>query len=268
VNLLAIKKVEIKPPDGGYADVLYPKTSADIVSIADSGNRITATDVEGALQELSLPSNLLSKLLTVDGSGSGLDADLLDGKDGDRFIFGANSSGTTSWSTGIDNIDKSGFYYVVTNLTNTPESSNGYVIHTRFHTDSTHAMQIFVPAGQSTAYFRRKVNTWQPWVSFGGTRSTTGGANLNTLTETGIYEVSNPVNGPFAGMSWMYLEVIKHNSTGFVMQVAHDFWTNRSWQRRQVSGTWEAWGSTSNTFVQSTAPTNPVLNDIWIDTSV
>lgn len=49
---MTIKKVEIRPPGNSYLDILYPKTSADMVVITDVGNIITATDTEGALQEI------------------------------------------------------------------------------------------------------------------------------------------------------------------------------------------------------------------------
>lgn len=50
---MAIVKVEIRPKgDGSYADVIHPQTSANQVLISDSGNKITATEVESALVEL------------------------------------------------------------------------------------------------------------------------------------------------------------------------------------------------------------------------
>jgi hypothetical protein len=52
---MAIKKIQIIPP--GYTDILHPETQADIVTIADAGGLITATTVEGALQELFTNAN-------------------------------------------------------------------------------------------------------------------------------------------------------------------------------------------------------------------
>ena len=47
----------------------------------------------------SSPSNLLSSILTVDGAGSNLDADKLDGEQGSYYLDRANHTGTQAIST-------------------------------------------------------------------------------------------------------------------------------------------------------------------------
>lgn len=77
---MAVKKIEIRPKGtGDYADILYPKTSADMViandgqtvetklanisstasgtSVTDTGNYYTSTNVEGSLQEIGQTLN-------------------------------------------------------------------------------------------------------------------------------------------------------------------------------------------------------------------
>jgi hypothetical protein len=73
-----------------FATGRHSHAAADI-SIVDSGDKITAIDVENALQEFAAAiatklaassytaADVLAKIKTVDGAGSGLDADLLDG---------------------------------------------------------------------------------------------------------------------------------------------------------------------------------------------
>ncbi len=77
--------------------------AASAISYAGSTN-LSSTDVEAALDELDseklassayTASDVLSKLLTVDGSGSGLDADTLDAHDTSYFTNASNlASGT------------------------------------------------------------------------------------------------------------------------------------------------------------------------------
>ncbi len=72
--------------DGTALEALLTLTASQIANVAAGG--IAATDVQTALNELDTEklasasytaADVLAKLLTVDGSGSGLDADLLDG---------------------------------------------------------------------------------------------------------------------------------------------------------------------------------------------
>lgn len=74
VNASVPASIEIVPP------LTMPATyPAETVTLTDAGGLITATNTEDALQEIATPSNILTKIKTVDGTGSGLDADLLDG---------------------------------------------------------------------------------------------------------------------------------------------------------------------------------------------
>jgi len=77
-----------------FAPVRYVASG---IQITDAGGYLAATDVEAALQEIMAAvatklaatsytaADVLSKIKTVDGSGSGLDADLLDGHDTSYF---------------------------------------------------------------------------------------------------------------------------------------------------------------------------------------
>ena len=48
------KKIEIQVHNGTDFDVIRPKTTADIVDVADSGNYFTGTNTETVLQEVGL----------------------------------------------------------------------------------------------------------------------------------------------------------------------------------------------------------------------
>lgn len=56
-------------------------------------------------------SDVLAKLITVDGINSGLDADKLDGLESNRYVYGATSLGTTDATSSWSNIPaRSGFF--------------------------------------------------------------------------------------------------------------------------------------------------------------
>jgi hypothetical protein len=94
--------------DSALTDHINDTTDAhDATAISYAGStNLSSTTVEAALDELDseklaasgyTAADVLSKLLTVDGSGSGLDADLLDGSNSSAF---ASSTHATSHVTG------------------------------------------------------------------------------------------------------------------------------------------------------------------------
>lgn len=107
-----------------------------------------------------------------DGSGSGLDADLLDGKDSNRFIFGdADNTGGITWShQDLNDITKSGFYRG-DSLGNAPEgSSEWFHVQHMAHSDAVSwSRQIAYGFGTTTGgenkiYTRQKIAaTWTNW---------------------------------------------------------------------------------------------------------
>lgn len=79
------------------------------------GTLSNQTDLQNALNakaNIQTATEKLTELKTVDGTGSGLDADLLDGQDGSYYLNRANHTGTQPWST----------------ITNTPTTLAGYGI--------------------------------------------------------------------------------------------------------------------------------------------
>lgn len=102
----AAKRGQTVPYDVNGAPTGASGAASDI-SFTPAGN-IAATDVQAALQELDgeklaaalyTAADVLSKLLTVDGAASGLDADLLDGQHGAFYLARANHTGTQLAST-------------------------------------------------------------------------------------------------------------------------------------------------------------------------
>ena len=101
------------------------------VSVTGSGNAITAASISGHTLTLTKGStfllssaytaaDILAKLKTVDGSGSGLDADLLDGQHSGYYVIN-KSSGNVDFNT----LTRSGIYRL--SYTTTEGSTNGPV---------------------------------------------------------------------------------------------------------------------------------------------
>ena len=112
-------------------------------------------------------SELLTKIKTVDGSGSGLDADLLDGKHATSF-----AQTSTSFYTDFNSIPLVvGMYGVSNTASNSPVSSTG--VYTAIVTKtSTGYMMLAINTVDSNIYRRHTTGAWSastPWVTIGGT---------------------------------------------------------------------------------------------------
>lgn len=84
-----------------------------------------------------------------------------------KYIFGSNSRGATGWTSGVDNIGKSGIYYITQNRDGLPVSADGYLLHmtNTYVPEVTGAMQLFVPYGQNRVFFRRRdAQQWLAWI--------------------------------------------------------------------------------------------------------
>ncbi|WP_395377231.1 beta strand repeat-containing protein [Marinicella sp. W31] len=98
--------------------------SGDDLTITDAGGDLTA-DLS-ALSDTA--AEVLAKLITVDGSGSGLDADLLDGLEASDIIAMAGSDMRTQISTIPFTISQPGSYVVTQNLTHSTLNADGITI--------------------------------------------------------------------------------------------------------------------------------------------
>ena len=150
------------------APATFPATfPAANVSIVDAGTYFASPDVEDALQEIgadivanttdivaletaTTAANLLTAIKTVDGAGSGLDADLLDAKSSLELCF-------TNVETAPDGITQPGIYTITT-------AFNGVLIHMNY--DANYAVQIRHVSGGSVLEFRIKLSgAWGAWAN-------------------------------------------------------------------------------------------------------
>ena len=106
-------------------------------------------------------AQLLTEIKKIDGSGSGLDADLLDGLGSNRFIR------SEAISRAIDNIDLNTLLmtqtcYAAHTCTNLPNSFPGYILVTG--NSSNRVGQTFI-SQDGRKYYRRSDDgtSWAPW---------------------------------------------------------------------------------------------------------
>jgi len=137
-------------------------------------------------------SDVLSKLLTVDGLGSGLDADKVDGIESDRLLGLSDSSyGTTG------DPDNAGVGVILTKHANTPYDGPWWLIQTiQSHTDSDVKAQIaYRTDATSRVFFRQKDGTsWTDWVSMHNTVSDRGAVDTAGTWTINNLEVGVPLH--------------------------------------------------------------------------
>lgn len=101
-----------------------------------------------------------------------------------KYIFGSNSRGATDWTSGVDNIGKSGIYYITQNRDGLPVSADGYLLHmtNTYVPEVTAAMQLYVPYTQNRIFFRRhNPQQWLAWVELQNSLSYETGSWTPTL---------------------------------------------------------------------------------------
>ena len=98
-----------------------------------------------------------------DGAGSGLDADLLDGIESARMIYGDTINGSIA-VTDVNAVVKSGFYHCDSAAANIPVVLGGSLLHQQHATVDTYASQIFIVYSTGVVYRRTNVSgTWSAW---------------------------------------------------------------------------------------------------------
>lgn len=104
-------------------------------------------------------NNIMTVLKARDGHTSGLDADLLDAREGEDYIYGINGTGCRQ-AENIDWIRKSGFYRPA-NATNRdgttlPENTHSSILHIAHPTLENYFSQIAITYDRNDIYFRNK----------------------------------------------------------------------------------------------------------------
>ncbi len=150
---------------------------AKIKTVDGSGSGLDADTVKGYVplsSESYTAADVLAKLLTVDGPGSGLNADLLDGLS--ILDIGAMNSITSYGSTSDPNTPVAPF--ILTNHANGPVAATFFYIMTVGYGDiygavTQNFMQLAIPYNSTnTMYYRyRAASVWGPWLQVARTDS-------------------------------------------------------------------------------------------------
>lgn len=141
----------------------------------------------------------------------------------------------------INSLVTSGNYYVF-NGVNAPTASIGYYYHVIAHS-SSYITQMAYRVDNNSVYTRRFVSSaWTAWSQISNDAVILSGSDLNTLISSGSYFISTPsaTNAP-DGTGSIYLTVISHSDTNFILQNAYSRGTNRLFTRRREQGTWTGW---------------------------
>lgn len=112
-----------------------------------------------------------------------------------KYIYGTNARGVTAWTSGVDNIEKAGFYHITGNRSGLPVDEDGYVIHHMGSnpTSITSGLQLYVPYTQNRIFFRRHNPTqWLSWIEL----------QNNLSYETGVWTPELRFGGMTTGITY------------------------------------------------------------------
>jgi len=126
-----------------------------------TGNITTHTHSQYLLSSAYTAADVLSKLLTVDGTGSGLDADTLDTYHETSFprIISVSSS--------LNSITRTGMYIVFDGATNIPSGATALGSHlVHYNWDANAAVQMYYNWADDRVWTRRKIGSsaWNGWI--------------------------------------------------------------------------------------------------------
>ncbi|PTM61906.1 pyocin knob domain-containing protein [Phreatobacter oligotrophus] len=221
---------------------------------------------------------VLALLLTVDGTGSGLDADLLDAQSAAYYLDLANATGTipegglptrlratgaavNDWNTAT----ATGFYAsnrgTPENVQNTPDGAAGtdywvgWTIQSAINANfAVQTVQALSAVGTNTKIFRRHLNsgTWGAWYRaelsqteqdaryFQQQIISAANPNINALTNPGSYYLAaTPTNGP-AGVDVSYFSLAVFGGGNTRTQILSSYTTSRTFIRggSETGGVW------------------------------
>ena len=149
-----------------------------------------ATGATGPQGSPDTAAQVLTKIKTVDGSGSGLDADLLDGINSDRFTYGNNASGTNVGNVGDWNSPtKSGFYSHggATNRWAGAANWSSILHHKLYTSNNSYASQLGFDTYSNDVYARTNNNgTWTGWDKLWTTGNDGSGSGLDADLLDGV----------------------------------------------------------------------------------
>jgi hypothetical protein len=201
-----------------------------------------------------------------DGTGSGLDADLIDGIESTRIIYGDNLRGTAE-VTDVDAIRKSGFYFAQSAATGLPTALPYFILHQQQSNSGNNAYQVAISQNGALQYYRTLSTTWNAWFKqwtenndgtgsgldadlldgLQGSEYCAANAalytgNIDDIAVTCIRKIGTGATGVPSGATVngsMLLTMVYDSNAR--RQVYYEFNSSRTWERQMVSATWNIW---------------------------
>jgi hypothetical protein len=203
-------------------------------------------------------ADVLNKIKTVDGSGSGLDADTLDGKDSSAFAQSAFSNVKVgSTNVAADSPNDTLELVAGSNVTLTPDATNDKVtisanVPVSSVNGKTGAVSLTASdvGAETPSGAQAKVDAVKALAQMAKLTQDTGEAqvidnvDLNTITQTGFYFKKTAVNQPVT--NWCYLIVIRYSSAR-ILQYAFTDNSNAVFFRQFQDTNWLPWKQISTT---------------------
>jgi len=90
---IATLQSDLDTHEGGTATADHPEATPSVRGFMSAADKTKLDSIESAATADQTPAEILAGLLTVDGSGSGLDADLLDGQQASEFADSGHTHG-------------------------------------------------------------------------------------------------------------------------------------------------------------------------------
>lgn len=168
----------------GNANFTNPPATTErqgVVELSTLAEAQAGIDALLALTPAVAKAAILGWLLVQDGAGSGLDADLLDGLNSDRFVYGDNSSKTVDISNGDINSARSSGFFNGNPVTNAPTTGWWHYLNLRHSSLSNHyAAQLALNFQSNDFRFRAIVNNIaQAWAKLWHDQNDGAGSGLD-----------------------------------------------------------------------------------------
>lgn len=176
-----------------------------------------------ALETNTTASAILTALKTVDGAGSGLDADLLDGQHSDYFArsgFGGEGEWAQIVNNALDIKNENGNYingrFKIFNSTDMP-NLNWFILEQTVLNDSYVNLKALDVIDSNAKWIEnRKIDgTWQGWKEIGGGSMKT--IQRGTATKTNNISLVIPINtiNPAKSICHLYASGLGSSTSGF-----------------------------------------------------
>jgi len=162
--------------------------------VATDGSKLDGIEAGATADQTA--SEILTLIKTVDGSGSGLDADLFDGADSATFLYQGADIGSQDWNSYIDGTEASWNTVLNHSGSNRPTGAYTYGTALSMSKSGQAKLQIYAPENASDnntdgVWYRTGWNTtYRSWAKFWDSNNDGSGSGLDADLLDGIHGAS------------------------------------------------------------------------------